>query len=192
MAKPSLHTSKEGKFLKKPAMCFPSNNVDFRMAVDEAPCGHSMMCGSSSGPAASVAAGFAPVSIGTETTGSLVIPANRGALYSLKIGTAKATPVKRQALCISKTYDSLGAMTKSARDLTDMTRIILGTSCEHESKCNRGSQIANVLNSPRLRLGFVDIDVWQYPDFMCPLNTEIREILVSEELSRQDCKIQLI
>ena len=48
--------------------------------------GHSSAGGSSSGAAAAVAAGFAPLSVGTECCGSLVTPANRAGLYALKCG----------------------------------------------------------------------------------------------------------
>src|ERR1700710_1768190 len=40
--------------------------------------------GSSSGSAIAVAAGFAPISVGTETSGSLSMPANRAALFTMK------------------------------------------------------------------------------------------------------------
>lgn len=43
-----------------------------------------MPSGSSSGSATAVASGFAPLAIGTETNGSLVWPACRCALYSIK------------------------------------------------------------------------------------------------------------
>lgn len=40
--------------------------------------------GSSSGSTVAIAAGFAPVSLGAETDGSVVQPATRVALYGLK------------------------------------------------------------------------------------------------------------
>jgi Amidase len=40
--------------------------------------------GSSSGSAVAVAAGFSPISIGTETMDSLVVPSDRAALYTIK------------------------------------------------------------------------------------------------------------
>lgn len=51
--------------------------------------------GSSSGSAAGVAAGFAPMSLGTESDGSIVMPACRAGLYALKItrGTVDDTGV---------------------------------------------------------------------------------------------------
>ena len=45
------------------------------------------LCGSSAGPAAAVAAGFAPFAFGTETQGSISCPASFTALYGLKVST---------------------------------------------------------------------------------------------------------
>lgn len=45
---------------------------------------HSSPSASSTGSAVAVSAGYAPVSIGTETDGSLVCPAGRAALYTIK------------------------------------------------------------------------------------------------------------
>ena len=133
---------------------------------DEDPCGHTMIAGSSSGPAASVAAGFAPLAVGTETTGSLVVPANRGGLYSLKVTPDKAPKVG--ALCLSKTYDSLGGMAKSARDLRNLTSVIL----------NEDLSTGEVTKPESMRVGFVDSKAWQYPDFICNLSQSIRTELV--------------
>ena len=67
--------------------------------------------GSSSGPAVGVSAGYAPISIGTETDGSLVLPANRAALYTLK----PTIPfISREGIVpISSFCDSAGPMTSS-------------------------------------------------------------------------------
>ncbi|CZR50216.1 uncharacterized protein PAC_00088 [Phialocephala subalpina] len=45
---------------------------------------HSNPCGSPSGSAAGVAAGFAPLTLGTETDGSISQPAGRASLYAIK------------------------------------------------------------------------------------------------------------
>ncbi|MCJ1357711.1 MAG: hypothetical protein MMC33_007707 [Icmadophila ericetorum] len=77
--------------------------------------GHSMPSGSSSGSAAAVAAGYAPLSIGTETNGSLVWPASRCGLYSIKptIGLIS----QRGIIPVSHTCDSAGPMAKTPYDL---------------------------------------------------------------------------
>ncbi|KAF7193289.1 putative amidase [Pseudocercospora fuligena] len=140
----------------------PSGRVE-----DEAPCGNSMIGGSSSGSAAAVAAGFAPLAVGGETTGSLVIPANRGGLYSLKVSPSRAPT--QSAFCLSREHDSLGGMAKSAVDLRDLTNVILGNGPPSDDKKR---------NLEPFRVGFVDPKVWQYPDWMCPLSDTVRNELV--------------
>ena len=133
---------------------------------DEAPVGHTMIAGSSSGPAASVAAGFAPLAIGTETTGSLVAPANRAGLHSLKVTPERAP--KAGTFCLSKTYDSLGGMAKSAKDLRALTSVIM----------NKDVSSGRAAGSETLRVGFVDSKAWQWPDIVCELSQSTRDELV--------------
>ena len=69
-----------------------------------------------------MAAGFAPISIGTETDGSLVQPATRAALYAMK-----ATPgsVNLEGIQpISPAFDSIGGLAKSPKDLADLMSIL--------------------------------------------------------------------
>lgn len=77
--------------------------------------GHSSTSGSSSGSAVAVSAGYAPASIGTETDGSLIVPAGRAALYTIKptIGLVPQAGI----VPISSHFDSAGPMTKSVYDL---------------------------------------------------------------------------
>lgn len=74
-----------------------------------------MPSGSSSGSAASVAAGYAPLSLGTETNGSLVWPASRCALYSIKPTLGLIS--QRGIVPVSHTCDSAGPMAKTPYDL---------------------------------------------------------------------------
>ncbi|KAL0639983.1 hypothetical protein Q9L58_000811 [Maublancomyces gigas] len=73
--------------------------------------------GSSTGSAVGVSAGFAPLALGTETDGSIVIAANRAALYGIKatVGAVSAVGVIPVA---PKSMDSVGVMAKSTWDLT--------------------------------------------------------------------------
>ncbi|KAK2737896.1 hypothetical protein FQN57_007347 [Myotisia sp. PD_48] len=91
---------------------------------DDTKDGHSMPSGSSSGSAAAVAAGYAPLSIGTETNGSLVWPAARCALYSLKptVGVLSQQGI----IPVSYTYDSAGPMAKTPYDLALIMDVMMG------------------------------------------------------------------
>lgn len=63
-----------------------------------------------------VSAGFAPLAFGTETDGSIVLPANRAALYGIKptVGSVSAVGIIPVA---PKSMDSVGVMAKSVWDL---------------------------------------------------------------------------
>lgn len=81
-----------------------------------------MPIGSSSGSGMGVAAGFTPISIGSETGGSLISPANRAGLYALKC-THGSVPVDG-CWQLSIPFDCLGGMAKSTKDLAVLTEII--------------------------------------------------------------------
>ena len=110
-----------------------------------------------------MAAGFAPVSIGTETDGSLVQPATRAALYGLKatVGTVETAGIQP----ISPAFDSVGGMAKSATDLANLMSILQdGKSYgQYMKKSWKG-----------LRVGFVDPKLWQPADFVVEPNKKFR------------------
>ncbi|KAJ4860480.1 amidase domain-containing protein [Trichoderma breve] len=111
--------------------------------------------GSSTGPAVAIAAGFAPLSIGTETTGSIMVPASRNALYAIK-PTVGDVDIKG-VFSLSELYDSAGPMAKSTHDLVPVTEILLG----------RKLTSAGQKNWQGLSVGFVDPRVWNLGDSMC-------------------------
>ncbi|MCJ1313133.1 hypothetical protein MMC25_006810 [Agyrium rufum] len=79
--------------------------------------------GSSSGPAIGVSAGFAPAAIGTETSGSLIFPADRAALYTIKptpglIPQAGIVPV-------SYSFDTAGPMAKFSRNVALLLDVLV-------------------------------------------------------------------
>ncbi|GAQ35529.1 amidase [Aspergillus tubingensis] len=81
--------------------------------------------GSSSGSAVGVSAGFAPLSLGTETSGSVCMPANRAGLYSI---TATRGSVPMDGIFrLSKDFDKLGTMAKCPEDLGLLMPLLNGT-----------------------------------------------------------------
>ena len=76
-------------------------------------------CGSSSGSGAAVAAGFAPVAIGTETNGSVVCPASANGNVGIKPTVGLIS--RRHIVPISHTQDTAGPM---AMNLADATRVL--------------------------------------------------------------------
>lgn len=129
--------------------------------------GHSTPCGSSSGSAVAVAAGFAPVALGTESDGSITQPAGRASLYAMKVtvgaldtkGTSPQSPIT----------DSLGGMAKSAGDLANF----IGAMMEQDyssylTKTWAGQKVA-----------FVDPNKWELHPAVCERIEIVREKQVS-------------
>jgi len=124
--------------------------------------------GSSTGSAVSVAAGFAPLAIGTETIGSIVTPTGRAGLYALKptVGDVDMGGI----LGISKAFDSAGPMAKSAKDLLPLVELMLKTARKFEVKEEFGE----------LKMGFVDPKVWVLDELMCDQREGTAEQMVSK------------
>ncbi|OBT78011.1 hypothetical protein VF21_03094 [Pseudogymnoascus sp. 05NY08] len=79
--------------------------------------------GSSSGSGVGVAAGFAPLSIGSEVEGSMVVPADRASLYCLK-ATVGLLPF-HGIFPLTKFADSAGPMAKSSKDVALVLDVLL-------------------------------------------------------------------
>ncbi|KAJ9094744.1 hypothetical protein QFC21_005902 [Naganishia friedmannii] len=71
-------------------------------------------CGSSSGSGVGTSAGFAAAALGSETDGSIICPANRAALYGIKMSVGLSS--RSGVIPISSTQDTTGPMAKSAYD----------------------------------------------------------------------------
>ncbi|KAH9209837.1 amidase signature domain-containing protein [Leptodontidium sp. 2 PMI_412] len=111
--------------------------------------------GSSTGSAVGVAAGFSPVSLGTETSGSLTSPASRVALYALKFtpGSVSMEGVWE----VARSYDTAGAMAKNVIDLVHVSDILRQTM--DDCKPSLTENIQNTWQG--LSVGFVDIEKWR-------------------------------
>lgn len=81
--------------------------------------------GSSSGSGAALAAGYAPLAIGTETDGSIVCPASLGGVVGIKptVGRVSAQHV----VPISASQDSPGPMARTVRDAAQLLDVLTGT-----------------------------------------------------------------
>ena len=79
--------------------------------------------GSSSGSAVGISAGFVPLSLGTETGGSLVYPASKSGLYAMRPahGSVSSNGVFR----ISRSFDAIGSMARTPYDLSLIAESIL-------------------------------------------------------------------
>lgn len=110
--------------------------------------GRSTPGGSSSGSGVGVSAGFAPLSLATETSGSICMPANRAGLYSMKatLGTVSTDGV----FPLGKEMDGIGGMAKCSEDLALLMTAINGS--RFDPAASKTWKDVSV--------GFVDPKVW--------------------------------
>ncbi|KAM0801933.1 amidase signature domain-containing protein [Usnea florida] len=125
---------------------------------DDTFAGHSNPAGSSSGSAVGVTAGYAPISIGTETEGSLIIPASRAALYTIK----PTIPIISQEgiVPISGFCDSAGPMTKSVEDLANLMDVLVDRSQTRVPKDGYISAVTATWDG--LKIGTLDPEAWTF------------------------------
>lgn len=97
--------------------------------------------GSSSGSGAAVAAGFAPLAVGTETDGSIVCPASVNGVAGLKptVGTVSTTHV----VPISSSQDSPGPMGRTVRDVARLYGVLANSTRPHTMNAPGVSVAAN-------------------------------------------------
>ncbi|AXF57227.1 amidase family protein [Salicibibacter kimchii] len=101
--------------------------------------------GSSTGSAAAVAANFAPVSIGTDTSGSLLNPATRNSLVTIKptIGLVSRTGI----IPLSYAQDAAGPMTQTVTDAARLLEVIAGKDQQDEGTKTQPSKIPNYVDA---------------------------------------------
>jgi len=85
---------------------------------------HRIPGGSSSGTAVAVAAGLAPCGLGTDTGGSVRIPAAMCGLVGLK--TSPGVVSRAGVFPLSKTHDSVGPLARSVEDIAQLLTLLQG------------------------------------------------------------------
>jgi len=82
-------------------------------------------CGSSSGSGAAVAAGFAPLSVGTETSGSISCPAAMNGVVGIKptVGLLSRSGI----IPVTEKLDTPGPMARSVRDAALLLNAMMGS-----------------------------------------------------------------
>lgn len=121
------------------------------------------------------------MAIGSEVDGSLVQPAARAALFALKptIGSTELGGV----FTVSPGFDSLGAMAKSTTDLAIMTEMVLNP--EARAKIPSDGYVSFMKNSfAGLNVGFVDPEVWRWPENVQPQHQNSAEQMVRDSYQR--------
>ena len=88
------------------------------------PLGAFDVSGSSSGSAVAVAAGFAPISVGSETSGSIISPASQNGVVGLKPSIGLVS--RDRIIPITGVMDTAGPMTATVTDLAILFTALLG------------------------------------------------------------------
>src|SRR5579871_5289200 len=107
--------------------------------------------GSSSGSAVAVAAGLTAVAIGTETSGSLLSPANQNGLVTVKptVGLISRAGI----IPIAHSQDTAGPLTRTVRDAAILLNVLAATDPEDEATrdLQRPADYTAVLDKDGLR-----------------------------------------
>jgi aspartyl-tRNA(Asn)/glutamyl-tRNA(Gln) amidotransferase subunit A len=121
--------------------------------------------GSSSGPAAAVAAGLVPFAIGSETSGSIVTPASYCGVTALRPTYGLVS--RHGAMALSWTLDKLGPFARSAEDCGLILQTIAGKDGKDPGSAGKSfyytPQYARPMNEVRLGYAPVDFAEWADP-----------------------------
>lgn len=124
--------------------------------------------GSSSGSGVGTTAGFAALSIGSESDGSIVQPAIRAALYSIK-GTVGDVNMKG-TMSRGAGFDSAGPLAKSVEDCADVMDILLP---------GKNFRSHLIKSWDGLRIAYLEYKYWQFEDWICKATLAFDEEHVS-------------
>ena len=120
--------------------------------------------GSSSGPAAAVAAGLVPFAIGSETSGSIVTPASYCGVTALRPTYGLVS--RHGAMALSWTLDKLGPFARSAEDCGLILQTIAGKDSKDPGSAGKSfyftPQYARAMKD--LRIGYAPVDFAEWVD----------------------------
>jgi len=155
--------------------------------------------GSSNGTAVGIAAGYAPIGIATDTTGSARWPAATNGVVGMRptMGLFSATGVQPNAV----TLDTVGAMARSVADVALVTRILADRQLPTEPRLDPGALSGVRIGFPRAAFsgddpeidavtaraletlrasGATVIDI-ELPDWLIRLSDSLQALLVQSE-----------
>jgi len=95
--------------------------------------------GSSSGSAVAVAAGIVPIAMGTDTAGSIRIPAALNGLVGYRSSSRRYS--RDGVFPLSRTLDSLGPLTRSVRDALAIDDLLHGRRQTHSARSLKGLRL---------------------------------------------------
>lgn len=107
--------------------------------------------GSSGGSAAAVAAGLVPIALGSDTGGSIRIPAAFCGIAGLKPTYGRVS--KRGAVALAPSLDHPGPLARSVEDCTRMFEVLAGYDADDPSTVARTEESASPESLERMRVG---------------------------------------
>lgn len=120
--------------------------------------------GSSSGPAAAVAAGLVPFAIGSETSGSIVTPASYCGVTALRPTYGLVS--RYGAMALSWTLDKLGPFARSAEDCGLILQVIAGKDGKDPGSAGKSFYYVPQYTRPvkDVRAGYAPVDFTQWAE----------------------------
>ncbi|WP_338510186.1 amidase [Pseudomonas poae] len=94
--------------------------------------------GSSSGSGVAVAAGIVPIAMGTDTAGSIRIPAALNGVVGYRSSSRRYS--RDGVFPLAHTLDSLGPLTRSVRDALTLDDILHGRTQQHDARSLKGQR----------------------------------------------------
>ncbi len=135
-------------------------------------------CGSSSGSAAAVAAGFAAAAVGSETDGSVVCPSSANGVVGLKptLGLIPRTHI----VPISHSQDTAGPITRTVADAALLASIMAGSDggdpASADADAHRSSANPGALSLKGKRFGVLRQPADQHPELTPVYNAELARL----------------
>ncbi|OCK87040.1 amidase family protein [Cenococcum geophilum 1.58] len=137
--------------------------------------GHSSPGGSSSGSAIAVAAGLAPMAIGTETEGSLNAPSTRHSLYTVK-PTLGSVP-NEGIIPISFHLDTAGPMCSTVKDTANLLTVLMANGRPDVPQGGYITAMKGADGWKELRVGVLDPEKFRYnEELQTPVPEAIEQI----------------
>lgn len=117
--------------------------------------------GSSAGSAVSVSAGFAFAAFATDIDGDISHAASRQALYSLKVARLRDFAKAEGCWRLSERLDTLGAMTRSPRELVTAVELIRKRILRAEDGAFLTDIKPGAITFQGFHIGYVDASLWR-------------------------------
>ncbi|KAK3202097.1 hypothetical protein GRF29_161g137927 [Pseudopithomyces chartarum] len=161
------------------SLCGQGQNPYIKGGVDPSDglSGHSSPGGSSSGSGIAVAAGFAPLSIGTETEGSINCPATRNSLYAVKPTLGAVS--NRSIVPISMHLDTAGPMGINAEDVANLLTVLVGSGRPDVPPGGYRAAMSGADGWKDLDIGVLDPEIWRYDHTLQTVRPNAIEQIVS-------------